>query len=188
MDPDGRLLVGLVRLDPEKREVTLPAAINMAEGLLEYALVSTRGKLHESLLVTPAEPLDLQVALLLLGLKGNPTLQFQGDPVEIRVEWTADGAPRQERIERLIVNRRLGGPMPATDWIYTGSVVRNGIYVPQIDRSIVATYHDPSAIINNPDPDGGSDKVWFVNTEAAPPRGTPVTVTIRVPAKEAKSK
>jgi len=65
------------------------------------------------------------------------------------------------------------------DWLYTGSIVVNGRFIAQSEGSIAALYHDPVAMIDNASAGGESDKVWFVKEGAAPPVGTPVTVTIR---------
>jgi hypothetical protein len=50
----------------------------------------------------------------------------------------------------------------------------------QAEGSIIAIYHDPSALFDNASPGGESDRVWFVKEDAVPPVGTPVTLTISV--------
>src|SRR3989442_9675353 len=59
--------VGAVRIDREQRTLRFPALVNLREGNLEYLLVTSFGKTHESLLRTEVRPFQLQVALLLLG-------------------------------------------------------------------------------------------------------------------------
>ena len=66
----GVFQIGLVRLDKNQRSVQFPAVLNQDHGLIEYLLVTTRGKTHESLLKTEAEPFHIHVAMLLLGAKG----------------------------------------------------------------------------------------------------------------------
>src|SRR3569623_2003527 len=66
----GVFQIGLVRLDKNQKSVQFPAVLNMDHGLIEYLLVTTRGKTHESLLKTDAEPYNIHVAMLLLGAKG----------------------------------------------------------------------------------------------------------------------
>ena len=58
-----------IQIDKENRTVTFPAAINMDGGMLEYLIVTEMGKTHESLLSTKIQPYDIQVAMLLLGIK-----------------------------------------------------------------------------------------------------------------------
>ena len=48
----GLFQIGDVRLDQRQRTVTFPAAMNMDEGLIEYLIVHSSGKTHESLLQT----------------------------------------------------------------------------------------------------------------------------------------
>ena len=87
--------IGSVILNKRLREISLPGRVNMQSGLIEYlACHNEVGKLHESVLKIDAKPSDLQVALLLLGLKSKNNLEFQGDPtvpegdlLDIFVEW-----------------------------------------------------------------------------------------------------
>src|SRR4051812_6510712 len=58
--------IGLVRVDAIKRQLTLPAQVNMLEGPIEYVLVSAIGKLHESIFKTDAQPVHIHTAALLL--------------------------------------------------------------------------------------------------------------------------
>jgi hypothetical protein len=179
--------IGEVRIFKKESKVEFPCQVNMADGLLEYAVVGNYGKVHESLLRTRVEPYALQIALLLLGLEPttNP-LSMQGDPrrpegspVNLRVRWQEGELPREARIEEWIVNREDGAPMKPTSWIYTGSVVANGVFLAQVERSIVAIFHDPVAMIDNPLPEGGSGKIWFANPDKVPVPGTEVTVVIQ---------
>jgi len=109
----GIYQIGLVQLDKTNKSVQFPAVLNMDHGVIEYLLVTTRGKTHESLLKTEAEPYHIHVAMLLLGAKGAtqskellkvPTGEFhvnvpgaatnrlaellKGDAIQIEVIWT----------------------------------------------------------------------------------------------------
>src|SRR5919108_5617454 len=59
----GVFRLGNITIDKTAQSISFPAVVNMKEGLLEYLLVRTGGKTHESLLRTTAEPYQLQVAL-----------------------------------------------------------------------------------------------------------------------------
>lgn len=63
----GIFEIGQVRLDKDKKSVSFPGVVNMDQGLIEYALVSKVGKLHESLLRTETEPYHIHLAMLLIG-------------------------------------------------------------------------------------------------------------------------
>lgn len=186
----GTIRLGAVTIDPRKREVSLPCAVNMREGLLEYALVGETGKRHESLLWTEVEPYNLQVALLLLGLKGGASgvgqgdaHAPQGDPVQLWVEWSDGGEAKRARLESWVARRLTPGgelgPVGEMNWVFTGSRVVEGVFLAQVERSIVAIYRDSTAMIDNPLPEGADDTVWFANPKAAPPVGTRTTLVIR---------
>lgn len=184
----GRYRMGEIELNKAEKSVTFPATLNMNKGLLEYLLVRTGGKTHESLLRTDVEPYNLQLALLLVGMEGtNAPLSFQGDPatprgegVEIVLRLKADSgkefSPEAWLLQLVGEDPRNSPPL---NWIYTGSVVRNGRFAAQIGGSIVALYHDPVAMVDNASPGGESNRIWFAKEDSAPPVGTPVLVTIR---------
>jgi hypothetical protein len=174
--------------------VEFDAVVNMNEGLLEYLIVGNGGKTHESLLRTEAEPYNIQIALLMIGLEGtmNP-LSEQGDPripegnpVTIWLRWEHDGKIENFQIERWVVNKNSGGVLSPMNWIFTGSIISNGAFMAQVEKSIVAIFHDPVALIDNPLKEGASDEIWYVNEKEAPPVGTKVTVTIRKAGKEGR--
>lgn len=185
----GVFEIGGIRISKKENRVDFPAQVNMASGLIEYLLVGAGGKLHESLLKTAIEPFHLQVALLLLGLEVTATpLREQGDPgtpqgdaVQIWITVKNGEATKKLRIEEWVILKDRSGattPMTPGDFIFTGSVVHNGAFMAQVEKSIVAIYHDPVAIIDNPAPQGGNDELWHVNPQAVSPAGTDVIVSI----------
>lgn len=177
--------IGGVRIIKKEGRVEFPATVNMDKGLLEYLIVGDLGKLHESLLSTEVEPYSLQISLLMLGLEGstNPlagqgdSRKPEGDPVSILVRWGNADKFREVRLEDwVILNKK---PLDKINWVFTGSVVSNGVFLAQAERSIVAVFHDPVAIIDNTMAEGTSDEIWFVNEKKVPPAGTSVTVVIQ---------
>ncbi len=197
----GIFQIGKVRLDRAARAVSFPAAVNMTNGPLEYLLVTTTGKTHESLLKTDAEPYHIHVAMLLLGAKGSQTkptnapaggpitasslAKFRdkplpGEAVTIEVNWKSGAKDIQRRIEELVLNTKTKQPMTRGDFTFNGSVVWEGAYIAQQEGSIIAAVTDPSATFNNPRPGRDEDDTWAVLTKETPPFETPVTVTIRL--------
>lgn len=182
--------LGDVQISKRTRSVSLPAVVNMNKGLLEYLLVRTSGKTHESLFRTSVDATQLQLALLLLGVEGNDRpLSRQGDsvvpkgnPVDITVHYFRDGKMMPIKPEAWIVRKGDDKFLPVAhvQWVFTGSVVYEGRFMAQATGSMIAIYHDPVALIDNASPGGESDKIWFVNEETAPPVGTPVTLTITI--------
>jgi len=185
----GLFRLGDIQINKKEHSISLPAVVNMDKGMLEYLLVRTGGKTHESLFRTGIEPVELQVALLLLGLEGTDRpLARQGDPetpkgnpVEVSVTYHKDGKIMTVKPEVWVakkVDDKLteGGSL---EWVFTGSLVHNKRFMAQVEGSIIALYHDPVAMIDNATPGGESDRIWYVKTGSIPPIGTPLTLTIR---------
>jgi hypothetical protein len=160
--------------------------------------------LHESVLQVDAEPLHLHLALLLLGLEPGTRPRYQGDPqtplpasppregksaedgassgtswVEARVEWRQGGQERSARLEEWAWDIPAKRPMPAVAWLFTGATPPGPGPVLMEQRSVIATYRDPDAVLNNPLPTGGDDTIYKANERVVPAVGTPVTLVLR---------
>lgn len=183
---EGVFEIGGVRIMKKEGKVVFPAAVNMDKGLLEYLVVGRGGKLHESLLKTDVEPYSLQIALLLMGLEGTAAplagqgdpRSPEGDPVTLWIELGKGDAKKRIRMEEWVINQNTGKAMKPMKWVFTGSIVMDGVFMAQVEKSIVAVFHDPIAMIDNPLPEGASDELWFVNEKKVPPVGTEVLVVI----------
>src|SRR2546421_11149342 len=79
----GLFEIGRVRVSKVEGTVTIPVEVNMREGAIEYLLVTTTGKTHESVFRTDAEPYHIQLAMLLLNAKGRGTNDFPGDKTKL---------------------------------------------------------------------------------------------------------
>ncbi len=183
----GLFRLGSIQINRKTKNITFPATINMDKGLLEYLLVKSTGKTHESLLRTKIDPYYLNIAFLLLGFEGtdHPLTQQganekpQGNPVKIELIYKHEGDSVHVTPNEWVVKKKNEMvTVPAINWLYTGSVVFNGQLLAQTDGSIVALFHDPAALIDNTDPEGSNDEIWFVNEKTVPPIGTDVTVSI----------
>lgn len=196
----GVFQIGGVRLNQNEKSLTLPVALNMTNGLIEYLLVTPTGKVHESLLTTDIEPYHLQAAMLLLGAKGaqwppltspppggpvvGSTLTeavakpFPGNPVRVEVQWPRGLTQKRLRIERLVLDRKAGAPMSEGDFTFTGSRSWNGTFIAQRDGSIISTVADADAMFDNPRPGRSDDENWRIIPTELPPFGTAMQVTI----------
>jgi hypothetical protein len=177
----GVFALGEIRLDKQAGSIQFPAAVNMREGMVEYWLVGSGGKLHESVLRTELEPYQIHVAMLLLGIKSaQPPDLLSGDNIQIRVSWHADDQKIQRTAEELVTNLQTGQTMSPGPWNYTGSRMIDSVFVAQRDRSIVSIIEDPDALVNNPRPGRDNDEIWEANPASVPPVGTPVLVTVQL--------
>jgi hypothetical protein len=64
--------LGELLFDRQQRTVTIPARVNLRDTVIEYVLVHTSGKTHESLLATEVTAEQVHLACLLLGLSPAP--------------------------------------------------------------------------------------------------------------------
>jgi hypothetical protein len=193
---DGRFRLGAVEFRKEAQSVTFPAELNLNTGPMEYLLVTQLGKLHESVLRTKVDPLQIHTAMLLVGLATpSPTNQVKpaagaqvqnpsserlpGKPVQIEVRWEENGKIVQRNAEEMIANIQTGKAFPKADWVYNGSYVAEKKFASQVTGSIVSLITDPAALVNNEAEGHDNDKIWTVNTNAIPALGVPVKVTFK---------
>ena len=202
----GVFELGAVRMDKRQRSVSFPGSLNMANGPLEYLLVTKWGKTHESVLRTEVEPYQIHVAMLLLadGVRvptnnpsaapggggqfiSNPSKEaIPGDRVSIEVSWQAAGKKIQRRGDELVFNLLNKATMTNSVWVYNGSRVWDGKFMAQLSGSIVSLVSDPDAQINSMAVGHDNDRIWSVNTNDLPAVNTPVQITIKL--EESKGK
>jgi len=181
--------LGRVRFNKKEKSVTFPAVVNFREGPVEYLVVTTGGKVHESVFRTDVEPRQIHVAMLLLGAKGagtntlpeDPTQSLPGDKISVAVSRQADGKKPQRRAgEEFVRDRKKNAALKKGDWVYNGSRLREDGFAAQQDGSIISLITDPDALVNNPRPGREDDDSWLANPKALPPLETPVEVTLRL--------
>jgi len=196
----GVFALGEVRIDKEQRAVSFPALLNLTQGPMEYFLVTSWGKTHESIFKTDTEPFRIHLAMLLIdtnagaansatngppvsagGFVSHPSSRrLPGEAVSIELKWTVDGRETRKRAEEMIFNTENNSAMRTGDWVYTGSRVAEGLFLAEIDGSVVSLVTDPEALINNEVPGHDNDTIWLANTNNLPPTNTPVTVSIKL--------
>lgn len=197
--PDGRLQLGKLTLDRKTRAISLPATLNMREGIQEYLLATEKGKLHECLLFTEISPLNLNVALKLLRYQESPELfeildeqeyptgKFHQVPedqkaaarLSLTLQWEKDGKTVSYPLNRLLYHSVLEKPMPADEpWLYTGSYLLNGKFAAAHYGDIIAIHTNQPSLINFPGKDRLNDEVWIPHQKLLPPLGTPLTLII----------
>jgi hypothetical protein len=190
----GIFELGKVRLDKNRRCISFPAAINMNQALVEYLVVTSTGKTHESLLKTDAEPYHIHTAMLLLGAKGSQgqafpedkTKPIPGDALKIEISWEQKGERKTFRAEDWILDQTTKKAVSPGEWIYVGSRFEDGFFAAQREGSIISLIEDPDALINNPRPGRDNDDNWRIKSAGLPPLDSAVEVTIYLADKENK--
>lgn len=183
-EPARLISLGTVQVDPELRCVLATGYVNQVEGAIELLACGPGGKVHESVLVLEVNPVDLQSALLLIGLKSGPPMRElgmgppQGDAVTIWVTWEHEGRRVAQPLESLAYEWKKKRPLRTEGWIFNGSLFEDGKFKALAEESLIASYWDPWAIINVQSELGADDEALSVNRSVVPPLHTPVTLLL----------
>lgn len=181
----GNIHFGDVMLETATKTVVVTGWVNQTEGPIEVMVCGLKGKVHESVLVAPVNPLDLQSACLLAGMKGGkPMPEFgmgppDGSPVDIFVEWKDGDETKRARAETFARHVVTKEPLPDAPWLFTGSMFKDGEFKAFAEESLVVTYWDPYAILNLASELGRDDEILEANPDAIPPYSTPVRILLR---------
>lgn len=181
--------LGQVQIDRTTRSVTFPAAVNMREGIVEYAVVTTRGKVHESVFRTEADPQHIHLALLLLGARPPQTNAFPanlsqptpGQPVLVRVTWKTGDRLQSIPLESCIHSLATRTTLSPGPWAYNGSFIHHGEFQAQQEGSIISIQIDPAALVNNPRAGREDDTLHQSNPKVLPSADSRVDVVIELP-------
>jgi len=191
--------IGKILINKKTKEISFGAGLNMKEGLLEYAVVLTKGKVHESLFLTDISPTNLNVALKLLNFQEsaelfeildedyNPSGKFpvvseevkKSARLDIFVRWKEGDKEKTTSLNRLIFHAQAQEQMLTGPWLYTGSYIHEGKYKAELDGDIIAIYNAQPAMINYPGKDRYNDDVWVPNKELLPNLDTHVTIILK---------
>lgn len=185
---DGKHRIGVVLIDSKTRSVTIPARVHARSGLVEYVLVTEKGKVHEALLTTQASAFHVHLAALLAGLA--PEKNGEVRPVEIWLEWQGNGPPRRLRLEEWVALAKespsgpVGGTLEAGDWNYHGSILDQQGFAASREGSLISLIGDFAALVLNPRPSRKNDQLHVPNAKIMPPEGFPVSVILQAVASD----
>lgn len=185
-----------IKIDLSEKSIIIPAFVNMNSGLIEVVLCRPEGKTHESLLKTNVTPLEFQTALLLLGLDPvnelpdslvvadplSPYLSIEtpGDSVWVFLEAEINNQLIRNSVEHFILDQRTMKPLPQRTWLFRGAVThRSGHVIIDSDVTMIATYHDPIALMELNDADKYDDELFYVNEMAGLEVGQKVSLIIQ---------
>ncbi len=158
---NGRLQVGNIIIDEDKKEVIVPGRLNMLEGPIEFVACTKGGmKAYESVLEMDTDAISFNLSMILLGLdpkKGKAAAYHfdpnppEGDTVEILIRWnTPQGFEMTIKAQDLIYDMNTNRTFPADNWVYTGSVfLEDGRYLAEDAGVLIGFVHDPASIIES---------------------------------------
>lgn len=207
-----------LRIDPAARTLQIRGwfVVTSPRVALEYLLSTQEGKLHETLIATECSAEHLMLGLILLGLEPDNELQARGDPrplraprLRITARWRDEhGVEQTAPVESLLYDLFARSTMPEVGWAFTGSRFVRGssgqgerggrTLAADVSGGLIAVYHDPDAVLDNPLLVGGDvpiivptferpevvrilpgDERYVAYPERVPARGTAVTLTAR---------
>lgn len=192
-------IVGGITFRKSTREISFDAQVNQTGGLIEFLLVTEKGKIHESLFSCTISPTDLNLAFKLLGYPTSPELfeivtpdhrptgkypevpedTKSGARLAIFASWQNEGSETACTVNDLVKNTAAGEAMPPGPWLYTGSLITKTGFRAEATGDIIAVFNNPSAMVNFPGEARTNDKVWSVSQGKLPAKGTPVRITIK---------
>jgi hypothetical protein len=193
---DNTYLLNDIEILTDERTVSFPCKVNMVEGLIEVVLCTPKGKTHESLLVTGVSPVEFQTALLLLGLDpvnevpddpdlADPmsnlkSIETPGDSMNIFIETAINGKTKRSRIEDFIRDEPSGKTLKKSTWLFRGAAThQSGQVVVDPETTMIATYHDPFALMELNSKSKFNDELFYVNESLNLTKGQAVTLIIQ---------
>ena len=139
----GFTTLGSVRLNPTSGEIEVDGYFNLRRGFIEFLACLPEVKSHESLISLDCDPVDLNAAILLLGVEpGKPPRSemdlapIEGPRLMIRLRYAMSDRPyhvdpeseetfttwvRDVRAEDVIINGPMEREMARCGFVFTGS-------------------------------------------------------------------
>src|SRR5204862_7984130 len=97
--------------------------------------------------------------------------------------WQQAGKEMRLPAEQLVWDGDKKRTMEEKAWVFSGSQITARGFEADRTRSVIATYRDPAAIINNRLPSGADDTVYEANERVVPRVGTKVQLVVQAPEK-----
>ncbi len=184
-----QVTLGEIIIDAKKRSIILPAKINQIDGIAEFLLVHEQGKVHEAILSTSVQAVELNAALNLLGLRSDQKNKTQLP--------TLPSLAHLPQLQVFIANKEQAEWNPATDfiaylgednapephpWYYNGSYFYQNNFMAQVEGDLIAIYTNVNALLNLEHPDRTNDTVWIAKAQPLGKKGNPVYLKIVIPA------
>jgi hypothetical protein len=191
VDKDKRTIIVPAKIAPRKIDDPRYKEIYPIEVVATYPF--PRGaKAHETVVTTEVKPSDVHKALVDLGLKpGKPAKTAEdrqsGPAVQILLELTP-GKGRRLPIERFLVDKKTGKPMPKVKWLFTGSEMvkadpnKPAVYGADLRGTLIAIFPVTAETVFQSDRPLADEKyVKLETSDKLPKVGTAVNLVIVVP-------
>jgi len=143
-------------------------------------------KAHETVVTFEVQPSEVHKALESLGLKpgkpGRGEDPCSGPELEVLLEIPVpNAAPREIRIESVMVDKKTGKPLPPVKWHFTGSVQKDGKYGADVSGTLIALYPVTDEVVMQSGLTMREEGMIKIETakNLLPAEGAPVTLLIR---------
>jgi len=197
---EGQYTLGKVRINAKTRRIYCPGKINKPDKpeWIELIAATDKGRLYESLTVLDVEPMDLQLALILLKLKPgrNGAIKYpedepdgKADPGQcatIAIRWTPKGGkPQTQRVEWFLQDNATKKRLPAVEFVFLNVAWLGQGLVADLEGTLISFYHEKGAIMELAHKRAESVPWSLMDVKRCPPPGTSIELIISLPADKA---
>lgn len=182
-----------IEVDLAKKEIRVDCESLNPQMPLEFFCVLNGTSEHESVLRTPARPMHLHTALLMLGAKpGAPAAYNEaekrripphGQALDLFVETTRDGKPTREPAAAWMREVNTKKPPESFTWVFAGSrTMPDGTYAADVTGQMISVVNFDYSMIDVPKIASSANETleWEYNPDKVPAKGTKVTLVIRL--------
>ena len=131
-DKDGNILLGKAFIRKDDRSISFPGRINVREGVIEVLVSTPRGRMHESLIVTELDPLQLQMALILAGYDNGDITR--GAPFHIEIIY---GKSRRINVDEWLYDSTAGKPKEKGTYVFVGSSFKDKQCLASLEGNLI---------------------------------------------------
>ena len=180
-----------IHIDVKNKQIRIDSEEIDCKAPLEFFSVVNGTNEHESVLRTEAQPSKIHLGLLMLGLEPGEGVKYSeaakkwfpphGPPLKISCEFVKDGKKVVVPAYRMMRDIKTKKSMPPMTWIFVGSrVMEDGHYAADVTGYVVSVVNFELTLIDIPDLASSANETleWEIDTDVAPPGGTPVTMII----------
>jgi len=148
VDKEKKVVIVPAKIAPRKIEDERYKEIYPIEVIATFPFPKGK-KAHETVVTFDVKPSDVHKALLDIGLKpGKPAQTAEetqtGPEVKLFIETVPGKAGTRVPVERCLVDKKTGKPMPKVKWLFTGSVMTK----PDPDKPEVYGADDTGTLIS----------------------------------------
>ena len=187
-----------ITIDHTNRTVDLNATVILREGgWLELLACSPGTRTHESILVVPAQPRHIHLALITIGLEPGGPMRWtpvgdeykfhppHGSPIAVSILYEQDGEIVEVPANEWIFDRNSGDILSDNTWLFTGSVFNDATdpptYRADSEGSVLSIVNFGDEVLARPtDKTNENDQgIWRPKTDKIPEVGTQVLLRLR---------